>query len=161
MTISQDFVEKYTSINHNDLDLKTLEAGRNLLIDSLGNIIASLRIGGNEKLNQSMAQSLTKNNNMTPLYLGMLIHSLDFDDTHYEALIHTGSITVPSGIYAAFNKKISGKDFIKSLILGVDFAVQLASIEKHLFHKKGFHATSVVGVFSSAFIYGYLKVSKT
>ena len=157
MTISQDFVEKYTSINHNDLDLKTLEAGRNLLIDSLGNIIASLRIGGNEKLNQSMAQSLTKNNNMTPLYLGMLIHSLDFDDTHYEALIHTGSITVPSGMYAAFNKKISGKDFIKSLILGVDFAVQLASIEKHLFHKKGFHATSVVGVFSSAFIYGYLN----
>ena len=46
-------------------------------------------------------------------------------------------------------------------MIGVDFAVHLASIEKHLFHKKGFHATSVVGVFSSALIYGYLnKFSK-
>tara|TARA_B110000467_G_scaffold163190_1_gene188485 strand:- start:1291 stop:2610 length:1320 start_codon:yes stop_codon:yes gene_type:complete len=161
MTISNNFIEKYSSINYKDLDSETLEAGRNLLIDSLGNIIATLRAGDNKKLNKSIAQSLNENNSMTPLYLGMLIHSLDFDDTHYEALIHTGSITVPSAIYASFNKKISGKDFIKSIILGVDFAVHLASIEKHLFHKKGFHATSVVGVFSSAFIYGYLnKFSK-
>ena len=35
----------------------------------------------------------------------MLIHRLDFDDTHYGALIHTGSITVPAAIYSSFLKK--------------------------------------------------------
>tara|TARA_B110000008_G_scaffold145929_1_gene147610 strand:- start:18124 stop:19443 length:1320 start_codon:yes stop_codon:yes gene_type:complete len=157
MTISENFIANYSVVKSKDLDSQTIEAGKNLFIDSLGNIIASLRTGGNKVLNQNLAKSLNGNNNMTPLYLGMLIHSLDFDDTHYGALIHTGAITVPAALHASFDKKIEGQDFIRALILGVDFAVQLASVEKHLFHKKGFHATSIVGVFSSAFVYGYLN----
>ena len=157
MTISENFIDKYSQINYKDFDSRTLEAGRNLFLDAMGNIIASIRVGNNKKLNQSMAQSLAENSNLTPLYIGMLIHSLDFDDTHYDALIHTSSITVPAALYTAFNRRINGKDFISSLILGVDIAVKIASIEKHAFHRKGFHATSIVGVFSSAFIYGYLN----
>ena len=161
MTISENFVDKYSSIQYKNLQSENLEAAKNLLIDSLGNIIASIRTGGNAELNQNMANNLGDNNRMSPLYLGMLIHSLDFDDTHYDALIHTGAITVPAAIYSSFNKKINGEDFLTALVIGVDLAVHLASIEKHLFHKKGFHATSVVGVFSSALIYGYLnKFSK-
>jgi 2-methylcitrate dehydratase PrpD len=161
MTISEKLIDKYSKIHYEDFNSKTLEAGRNLLIDAVGNLIASIRIADNEKLNQTFAKNLLENSNATPLYIGMLIHSLDFDDTHYDALIHTGSITVPSALYASFNKKINGKDFLTSLILGVDLAVKIASIEKHAFHKKGFHATSIVGVFSSAFIYAYLnKYSK-
>ena len=111
MTISENFIANYSVVKSKDLDSQTIEAGKNLFIDSLGNIIASLRTGGNKVLNQNLAKSLNGNNNMTPLYLGMLIHSLDFDDTHYGALIHTGAITVPAALHASFDKKIESLEF--------------------------------------------------
>ena len=51
MTISENFIDKYSQINYKDFDSRTLEAGRNLFLDAMGNIIASIRVGNNKKLN--------------------------------------------------------------------------------------------------------------
>lgn len=157
MSISEKFINTYFGTSYNDLNAETIQASKNLLIDCIGNIVASCRVDKNIELNTSFKNALNNKNEFLPFYLGMLIHRLDFDDTHYEALIHTGSITVPSAIYSSLNKRLDGEKFLQSIALGVDFAVKLAGVEKHIFHKKGFHATSVVGPFSSALIYSYLN----
>lgn len=156
MSISTEIIENYFSIKSTNLDESTINASKNLVIDCIGNICASLRVNPNIEINKDFENSI-KTLDFLPFYLGMLIHRLDFDDTHYVALIHTGCITVPSAIYASMKKKIDGNEFLTSIALGVDFAVKLGSVEKHLFHRRGFHATSLIGTYSSAFIYSYLN----
>lgn len=157
MSISKDLIDSYYSIKFENLDQESVTASRNLLMDCIGNIVASYRVDKNEKLNKKFIDSLSKETEFLPFFLGMLIHRLDFDDTHYGALIHTGSITVPAAIYSSFLKKTSGEDLLTSICIGVELAVTLASVEKHMFHKKGFHATALVGPFSSSLIYSYLN----
>ncbi len=108
MSISKDLIDSYYSIKFENLDQESVTASRNLLMDCIGNIVASYRVDKNEELNKKFIDSFSQETEFLPFFLGMLIHRLDFDDTHYGALIHTGSITVPAAIYSSFLKKNLG-----------------------------------------------------
>jgi len=56
-----------------------------------------------------------------------MIHALDYDDGHPEALVHMGCTTVPTCLAVAERMGgITGKELITSIALGVDFMARLS-----------------------------------
>lgn len=87
---------------------------------------------------------------------GTLIHGLDFDDTHTEAIVHTSASVVPTMWIAGLARRCSGRDALAAFIIGSECASRIGAAARGGFHEKGFHPTGVVGAFGAALTAGYL-----
>ncbi|MFT4581582.1 MAG: 2-methylcitrate dehydratase PrpD [Gammaproteobacteria bacterium] len=103
-------------------------------------------IGSNLRLPQRDAAHLN----------GILIHGLDFDDTHSEAVVHTSASTVPTMLIAGLAEHASGARALAAFIIGSECASRIGAAARGGFHHKGFHPTGVVGAFGSTLCAGYL-----
>jgi 2-methylcitrate dehydratase PrpD len=81
---------------------------------------------------------------------GTLIHALDFDDTHAASITHPSAVVVPAALAAAERSQASGSDLVAALVVGNEIVARLGSVTAGAFHARGFHPTSVVGVFAAA-----------
>ena len=68
MSISKDLIDSYYSIKFENLDHESVTASRNLLMDCVGNIVASYRVDKNEKLNKKFIDSLSKETEFLPFF---------------------------------------------------------------------------------------------
>jgi 2-methylcitrate dehydratase PrpD len=87
---------------------------------------------------------------------GILIHGLDFDDTHSGGVIHTTSSLLPTALAAGGRRRASGRDMLAAYVLGVEVAARLGAVAKGAFHQVGFHPTGLVGAFACALAAGRL-----
>ncbi|MGH6943941.1 MAG: MmgE/PrpD family protein [Geminicoccaceae bacterium] len=87
---------------------------------------------------------------------GILVHGLDFDDTHLAGIVHATASAFPAALSAAVASGADGRELLTAYVLGVEVAARLGAVAKAGFHQVGFHPTSVCGVFSSALLAGRL-----
>jgi 2-methylcitrate dehydratase PrpD len=88
---------------------------------------------------------------------GTLAHSLDFDDTHAEASIHSSAPIVPAALAAAEITGASGKDVIVAVIAGYEVQIRLSlALNPSDHYDRGFHPTATCGVFGAAAAAGKL-----
>jgi 2-methylcitrate dehydratase PrpD len=87
---------------------------------------------------------------------GVLLHGLDFDDTHLTAIIHPTVTCLPAAFGVAEAQRASGADMLAAFIAGVECAIRIGTSVKGGFHHVGFHATGVISHFSSALVAGRL-----
>jgi len=87
---------------------------------------------------------------------GILIHGLDFDDTHSGGVIHATSSILPTVLAVGARSHSSGRDTLAAYILGVEAAARLGAVAKGGFHQVGFHPTGLVGAFACALAAGRL-----
>lgn len=80
---------------------------------------------------------------------GTLIHALDFDDTHDDALIHATAVILPAALAVAQQVHAGGSGLIDAVVAGYEVALRIGMGVRHGFHARGFHATSVCGVFGA------------
>ncbi|MEW6187794.1 MAG: MmgE/PrpD family protein, partial [Thermodesulfobacteriota bacterium] len=81
---------------------------------------------------------------------GTMGHIYDFDDDHREGTMHP-SVAVFPGVFALGEKlKVSGKDFIRALVLGLEVMIRLGESFLGKTYYQGFHPTGTCGVFGSA-----------
>ena len=83
---------------------------------------------------------------------GVLIHALDFDDTHPEALVHPTAVVVPTAVAVGERENLSGGDVVTAAVAGYELVVRLGAAVRHGFHARGFHATSGCGALASALV---------
>jgi 2-methylcitrate dehydratase PrpD len=83
---------------------------------------------------------------------GILIHGLDFDDTHLASIIHATAACLPTALSLAEGLQLHGRDLLTAYAAGMETAIRLGAAVKGGFHHVGFHATGVVAHFSSAVI---------
>ena len=83
---------------------------------------------------------------------GMLIHGLDFDDTHLNSIIHATAACLPAALAMGESLGASGRDFLAAYAAGMETAIRVGAAAKGGFHHTGFHATGVVAHFSSAVV---------
>ena len=83
---------------------------------------------------------------------GILIHGLDFDDTHLTSIIHATAACLPCALTLAESLDASGAAFLEAYMAGMETAVRVGAAVKGGFHHVGFHATGVVAHFSSSVI---------
>jgi len=88
---------------------------------------------------------------------GTLAHSLDFDDTHAAASLHSSAPIVPAALAAAEMTGASGKDVIAACVAGYEVQVRLSlALGPSDHYDRGYHPTATCGVFGAAAAAGKL-----
>jgi len=87
---------------------------------------------------------------------GILMHGLDYDDTHSEAIVHVTVGLLPAAMGLAAELGRPGRDLLAAYVAGVEAGARLGSVAKGGFHQVGFHPTGVIGAFASALAAGKL-----
>jgi 2-methylcitrate dehydratase PrpD len=83
---------------------------------------------------------------------GMLIHGLDFDDTHLNSIIHATAACLPCALSFGEFQGINGRELLVAYSAGMETAIRVGAAVKGGFHHAGFHATGLVAHFSSAVV---------
>lgn len=87
---------------------------------------------------------------------GILMHGLDYDDTHARGVVHLTVSTLPAGLALGAQLRASGAQLLLAYIAGVEAGARIAAAAKGGFHEAGFHPTGVVGAFAASLVAGRL-----
>jgi 2-methylcitrate dehydratase PrpD len=88
---------------------------------------------------------------------GVLVHGLDYDDTHIAGVVHVSASTFPCALAVAARAGRSGRDLLTAYVLGVETSARLGMVARGGFHQVGFHPTGLVGAFGCALTAGKLN----
>ena len=81
---------------------------------------------------------------------GILVHGLDYDDTHPAGVIHASASAFPTALSVSEQRDLSGRDLLLGYVVGMEVSTRLGMAAKGGFHQVGFHPTGLVGAFGSA-----------
>lgn len=162
-TATERFVRWAWSLEHADVPGEVRLAARRHALDGLGTALGASRLGAAPyaaEVAQGLggppeASIIDGPRVATPvaaLANGILLHALDYDDTHAESLVHATAAVVPAALAAAEQAGASGAALVTACVAGYELVTRLGAAVRHGFHAHGFHATSVCGVFSSALV---------
>ena len=88
---------------------------------------------------------------------GMLLHGLDYDDTHAAGIVHLTASLFPAALARAAESGASGAELLLACLAGIEAGARLASVVKGGFHQVGFHPTSLVGTFACSLAAGRIR----
>jgi len=81
---------------------------------------------------------------------GVLIHGLDFDDTHPASIIHPTCTSLPCALALAELANASGAELIEAFLVGAELAIRFGLVVDGGFHHVGYHATGLVSHYAAA-----------
>ncbi|MDB5398020.1 MAG: 2-methylcitrate dehydratase [Rhodopila sp.] len=81
---------------------------------------------------------------------GISSHVFDFDDTDLSTAVHPSAPVVPALLAMAEFRKISGRDFVNAMVLGIEAECRIARAVTPAMQDIGWHATGAAGVFGAA-----------
>jgi 2-methylcitrate dehydratase PrpD len=87
---------------------------------------------------------------------GTLMHGLDFDDTHSDAVVHGSASAVPTALGMAREHGASGVEALLAYIIGIEASSRIGAAAQGAFHQLGFHPTGMVGAFGASLTAGRL-----
>jgi len=172
------FAKNFIHINYDDLPREAVEVTKKEVLDLLGVALAGFTAPGVQELLEIITDwggkkessiILCRQKVPAPMAAQMnatMAHALDYDDVHDPAVMHPGVVMIPACMAVAERKgKVSGKEFITAVALGVDMICRLAlaawpgydpsSPEKKVkaFQservKQGWHLTTLTGYFAA------------
>lgn len=86
----------------------------------------------------------------------VLIHGLDFDDTHLASIIHPTCTSLPAALALGEALDASGEQVLAAFLAGAETSIRIGLAVDGGFHHVGYHATGVVSHFASAVTAGKL-----
>ncbi|MDP6707987.1 MAG: MmgE/PrpD family protein [Alphaproteobacteria bacterium] len=87
---------------------------------------------------------------------GVLVHGLDFDDTHLSSIVHPTAACLPAALAMAETTGAGGKEMLAAFVAGMETAIRIGLVADGAFHHAGYHATAIASHFSSSVIAGKL-----
>ena len=169
--ITEKMAEFCENIKFEMLPEEVVKRAKLLILDTVGIIIRARHDAESTKslisavnkldLNNGNCQVFSDKNKYVPsaaaLINGALAHSLDFDDTHAEASLHSSAPILAAAFAAAQMKNCSGQELIAACVLGYEVQIRLGLAGGSSAHyKRGFHPTATCGVFGAAAAVGYI-----
>ena len=166
--ISEELARFVGGIPADHIPAQVIARAKYLILDAVGIALASTTYEFSRRTMTAIADLAGPGDAIvigTPLRLpmrdaalinGMLIHGLDFDDTHSGGVIHATSSVLPTVLAVGARRRASGRDMLAAYVLGVEAAARLAAVAKGGFHQIGFHPTGLVGAFACALAAGRL-----
>lgn len=79
---------------------------------------------------------------------GALAHSMDFDDTHRDAVMHQGTPLFAALLAIAEERGCSGRDLLAATVAGYEIGGKLGTAHGERVHLRGFHPTATTGIFA-------------
>ncbi|OZE36169.1 MULTISPECIES: MmgE/PrpD family protein [unclassified Rhodococcus (in: high G+C Gram-positive bacteria)] len=158
-----------SSVTVADLSEDVRHAAARHLLDGVGNTVAAQRLGYGQP-GWTVADALGGPPEARPLTgirglsapaaafaTGVMLHSLDFDDTHAGALVHATAVSLPAAFAVGQQVSASGANVLTAATLGLETACRLGEVSPHGFHARGVHATAAVGPLTAALVTGHLS----
>lgn len=84
------------------------------------------------------------------LHNGLLLHGLEYDDTHVGAVVHGAPVVLPAVLAAAENEAKSGADALAAICVGWEVLARIGAALRGTLQPHGFQATSVAGPLAAA-----------
>jgi len=88
---------------------------------------------------------------------GILIHGLDYDDTHPQSVVHATASALPVVLAEGLRRRCSGQRALSAFLLAVEADARIGMHAGGWWQKAGFHPTGVVGVFGAALAAGHIE----
>jgi 2-methylcitrate dehydratase PrpD len=85
-----------------------------------------------------------------------LAHGLDFDDTREDAIVHTGSVAVPTSLAVGEATGVSGRAALTAVVAAVEVMCRVGLAVPGRFHARHYHPTALTGTFAAAAAAGKL-----
>jgi 2-methylcitrate dehydratase PrpD len=87
---------------------------------------------------------------------GILVHGLDFDDTHLRSAVHATASLLPTLFALGHARRASGAEMVTAYVAGLEAVARLGIFGGIHLREAGFHTTSVLGIFGCAIASGKL-----
>ena len=151
-----------------DLPTPVVDRARLLTLDTLGCCLASVRydfgravrataerLGGRpESLVVGGSVRVAAANAV--LANATLAHGLDFDDTREDAIVHTGSVAVPTSLAVGEATGADGRAVLAAIVAAVEVMCKVGLAVPGKFHARHYHPTALTGTFAAAAAAGKL-----
>jgi 2-methylcitrate dehydratase PrpD len=166
--ISRHLAEFAVGLEYERIPAAVRERAKRLMLDAIGCGLAAKRfdfaaasLGAIAELAGSGPRAVVGHAQRLPLRdavlaNGILMHGLDYDDTHTEGVAHLTVAVLPAVLGLGAELGRSGGDLVTAYVAGVEAGARIASVAKGGFHQAGFHPTGVVGAFAAAIAAGKL-----
>lgn len=161
MSVARTYASWALALRIEDVPAPVVHAAKRHLLDGVGCAIAAARTGAAPYATAVLddapgADVIGLGRHASPpragLANGVLVHALDFDDTHAGALVHATAAVLPAAFAVGQASGASGREILTAAIAGYEIVTRLGAAVTHGFHARGFHATSVCGVFAAAIV---------
>jgi 2-methylcitrate dehydratase PrpD len=161
MTAAERIAEWVNALALDDVPPDVAEQAKLHLLDALGCGLAASALDVATEGRQTMAE-LGGHEHATVIGLraglpsasaafanAMLCHGLDFDDTHPDAVAHVSVVTGPAALAVGEELDVNGRDVLTALVAANEVVIRVGMAGSGLFHKRGFHPTSIGGIFGA------------
>jgi 2-methylcitrate dehydratase PrpD len=168
-TVSGRIAEFVRDLAPDDVPETVRERAKLHLLDALGIAIASsgmdfgssvhragMRLGGGGE-SHAIGFGTALPAPSAALVNGTLIHGLDFDDTHIEAIHHASAPALAAALATAEAEHADGASTLLAYIVGLEVGCRLAAAGSGEFHDRGLHPTGILGTFAAACVTGKLR----
>ena len=169
--LTEKLAEFCENIKFEKLPKDVVERTKLLILDTVGIIIRARHDAESTEslikaiqtldLDNGNCKVFSDKNNYAPsaaaLINGTLAHSLDFDDTHAEASLHSSAPILSAALSAAQMKNCSGQQLITACVIGYEIQIRLGlagGASKH--YNRGFHPTATCGIFGAVAATGHI-----
>ena len=88
---------------------------------------------------------------------GAFAHTLDFDDTNAWGCLHPGAPVIAAAMTEAERIRATGKQWLSALAVGYEVATRIGAALGSTAYDRGFHITSVAGIFGAVAAVGRLR----
>ena len=168
MTIAEAMVRWAWALAHEPPPPEVRAAAARQITDSLGVAVAGVRTGEAAVITPvadgfgapAQATRFDRSDRVpTPIAAmvnGVALHALDFDDTHSGSLIHVSAAVLPAALAVAEEVGATGENLLDAVVVGNEVVTRLGAVVPHGFHSRGFHPTSVCGVFGATLAAAWL-----
>jgi 2-methylcitrate dehydratase PrpD len=162
MTISGQIAEWVAALRYDEIPSEVVAAARLHLLDTLGAGLAAhargvatagrtvAASGGGRGASTIIGAELGASPAAAALANGMLCHGLDFDDTHADSICHVGVVVSPAAVAVAEAAGADGRELLVALVAGSEIITRVGAAAVPGYMLRGFHPTSVSGVFGAA-----------
>lgn len=149
------------AVRYEDVPPSVLDQAKLLILDALGIATASTTFPFAKSASAAMQSFGAGDQPVIGLALrlglrdaamlnGLLIHGLDYDDTHLAGVVHVSATALPTALGIASLRHLSGRDLLLGYVLAVEVAGRIGAAAGGGFHRAGFHPTGVAGAFGCA-----------
>jgi 2-methylcitrate dehydratase PrpD len=168
-TISRAFARFARGLRYEDIPADVQRMAQVVLLDTLGCALAGAATGEMEAVRRAMARAGGGKGNAivwgtretAPLPLAALLngaaaHAREMDD--FGGCAHSGAVVIPAALGVGAQVGASGRELLTAIVIGYDVArrVMEGGGGYLAFKKRGWHSTSVCGVFGAAAAAGRL-----
>ena len=169
MSPTYALANRIATLKLSEVDGQTMYRAKYHILDTIGSILA----GSQQDVTRIASEALESagctgntpiigQHNKTDMLSAAFIagaagHGLELDDGYRAGSVHPGTVIIPAALAAGYQLTCSGNTLIKAVIAGYEVMCRLAAACNPNARWRGFHNTSITGVFGAATVWATIR----